>query len=241
MSSNQIRTRDMNVGVNKWNRAAVVAARNTDIEVAVGNPRNTTVRVHVNKNYPSRYNHAVNQCNRFRKNGQVSKRNMRGGDLFLRTKLAIFLILVAIIFAGLSVHWKYFIPIPLTISIVYMILSILNLHIGRTNGTLFTPEMISVSKGALTLINEFYKIPVHGHIQNQFLLGLVQNNSALIAQLRSEYHTSIEVELMLYTPTYYNYTKYIAKASGYFFLFLIIFVVALFCAVTTLHFPSDPS
>ncbi|CAF4113258.1 unnamed protein product, partial [Adineta steineri] len=46
MSSNQIRTRNMNVGVNKWNRAAVVAARNTDIEVAVGNPRNTTVRVH---------------------------------------------------------------------------------------------------------------------------------------------------------------------------------------------------
>ncbi|UJR12936.1 hypothetical protein I4U23_017109 [Adineta vaga] len=104
MSSNQIRTRDMNVGINRYDRVGVVAARNTDVEVAMGNPQKTSVRTHVNKNYPSRYNHAVKQCNYFRKNGQDLKRNMCGGDFFLRTKLAIFLILVSIIFAGLSLR-----------------------------------------------------------------------------------------------------------------------------------------
>ncbi|CAF1117620.1 unnamed protein product [Adineta ricciae] len=232
MSSNQIRTRDMNFGINRNNSVGIVAAKNTDIEIAVGNPRNTTTRVDVNKNYSSRYNHAVKQCNYFRQNGQATKRNMRGGDFFLRTKLAIFLILVSIVFAGLSVRWKYFVPIPLVISIVYMVLSILNLHIGRTNGNLFTLEMIPVTEGSLTLTNEFYKIPVHGRIQNQFVLGIIQNNSALIAQLQSEHRNSIEIELMFYTPTYYSYTKYVAKALGYFFLFLVLFVVAIFCVVT---------
>ncbi|UJR38721.1 hypothetical protein I4U23_031386 [Adineta vaga] len=104
----------------------------------------------------------------------------------------------------------------------------------------FTSEIIPVRESALTLANEYYKISVHGNIQNQFLLGLIQNNSALIAQLQSEYNNSVEIELMFYIPTYYNYTKYIAKTLGYFSI-LMLFVIAIFCVVTKINDSSDYS
>ncbi|UJR07764.1 hypothetical protein I4U23_012047 [Adineta vaga] len=121
MPSNQKRTKYMYVGINRYNRADVVA---------IGNAIIATIQANVNDNYSSRYNHAVQQCDIFIKNGQSSKRTIRDGDLLPQTN-------------------------------VYVILLVYNLHTGRTNGNLYTPEVICVGESDSNDINEYYTIPLH--------------------------------------------------------------------------------
>ena len=235
MSSNKIQTRNMNFGINRPNSVGVMAARETRINVSVGTPKATGKTVNVNKNYPSQYNHAAKQWNYFNKSGLQNKRLMHGGSFLLYNKTVVFLAIISIIFAGLSLRWKYFVTIPVVISPIYMVLSAFNLHVRRINGSLFNYQMLAVPKNTLSSTNEFYDIPIHGNIQSQFLLGLVHNNAALFAHLRSEYSNSSVIEIMPYTPTYENYTKHtIGKALGHFFLFFLIFLFAIIMVSSTI-------
>ena len=146
--SNQIQTRNMNSGIYRSNRVDVVQAENTSFGISIGPIRPDYKTEKVNRNYPSEYNHVAKIRDSLNKPGEGTKKMMYGGRLLFYPKMVVFMTIVSIFF-----------------SLIYMILSCYNLHIGRTNGSLFCDLMWPVSKDAISMTAQYFYIPLYGQIE----------------------------------------------------------------------------
>ncbi|CAF1093498.1 unnamed protein product [Didymodactylos carnosus] len=216
-----IQTQDLEAGV-------VATARNTRIEVGIGEPRRTGITAWVRKTYLAKYNFCAKNRNHFLCD-EGKKKMMRGGHLLLYRPVILVLAIASIVSCILSRNTKGYVAVTIIISLIYLLLSIYNLYIGGKNGSLLDSiHMLRVrSRDLPGSINEFFKIPIHGRIQDQRLVGIVNEHNTIIAQLQAESTHSSEIDIMVYEKAYELYLNYKMECIFHLILFLILLITGI--------------
>jgi hypothetical protein len=221
------------------NDVAAIRHSQTDVDVGVGQIRETTVRTYVSSNYAARYNFAVKNYKYVDQDeSDIKMRNMRGGHFFL------FNIIVGVFFCG-SVYCIYnindskpLVGVPIATSIIYLLITCYNWHIYRTNDNVLHDCMIEVKPYYLSgWMNRFFKIPIHARIQNQELIAASDGSTtAVLARLQQRYYNLTEITIMLYCPKYRAvYATFPSATIVHFILFLGTLVGAIYQLLMSLN------
>lgn len=205
----------------------------TDLEI--GQIRETGYRVYVASNYAARYNHGVRCYECLDRNLKGRKlRNMRGGHLLLYNWAIIILFIVSLESLFL-LYKKLLIILPITTSIIYLLISCYNYYVHRINGNIIHDCMFEVDNCYLTgwSMNPFFKIPLHARIQQRELTAISDGRTiTLFAQLQQRYHHLTDITIMLYSQYYKTGRGPFPKALAvHFVLFSMLFVLSIFTAI----------
>jgi hypothetical protein len=184
---------------------AAIRHNQTDVELGLGQIRDTTVRVYVRSNYAARYNYAAKNYDCVEESNAEPLRRMRG-DRFLLNNVLIFFILcflVGSVLGYMSVN-EAIGAIPIVVSIIYLLLTCYNWHVYRINPSVMHDCMIEVEDYCLgNMQNRFFKVPINARIQNRELLAASDGRTtAVLARLQQRYCNLTELTIMLYEHKY---------------------------------------
>jgi hypothetical protein len=199
-----------------------VRANQVNTNYVIGEIRDTGHSAYVRSTYAARYNFGVNQYNTYETDSDKKKRHMRGGRFFLFNIIVFIFFVASMICAGTTSNNKAIGAAPITISVIYLLITFYNWYIYCRNGSLIHENMIEVSGQTISgSINKHFTVPIHACIQNREIIAASDGSTtAILARLQQRYQHLTEIQIMLYSHIYK--TRY-ASFSGETILHFILF------------------
>jgi hypothetical protein len=212
---------------------------NPDNTREIGQTKDVIKRTGISNTYPAIYNHVIRNANYMAEingnNKTLFKKSMRGGRFFFYRFIVFLAFALSVTFTFLSVNNEQFFGIvPLVLSVIYITLSIYNIIIYRINRPLLHPNFtIPVRYGLLgkELSYRFYDIPLRTNVRNPDFSAVINDSDAFVADLKQRYTHLTEVRIMLYDDRYLRHNRFAKEAVFYLVLFILILIVAIFCAI----------
>lgn len=173
----------------------------------VGTPTNVTKRVIISDTHVSRYNHVVRNMNYLIQDTNEKKKWFMRGSHFFYVRFILVIALLACVASIITTifYKKPMAAIGITISTVYILLSIYNIIIYRLNRPLLHPLLtIPVMNHRFPLNNQFLKVPLQTTLLNSALAALVTDAETYTATLQVQYVHRTHVTVMLYDIHYYH-------------------------------------
>lgn len=199
-----------------------VRANQVNMDLELGQIRDTGRSAYVRSTYAARYNFGVNQYNNYETDTDNKKRHMRGGRFFLFNIIVFIFFIASIVGSASASNNKVLGGISMAISGLYLLITFYNWYIYCKNGSLIHENMIEVSGPNIAgSVNKHFTIPIHARIQNREIIAASDGSTtAVLTRLQQRYQHLTEIEIMLYVHTYKTrYTSF----SGETILHLILF------------------
>jgi hypothetical protein len=213
-----------------------IGSRITTVDVGV--PKNTTIRGSIRNTHVAEYNHVVKNMNYLSRDTQQKKKwFMRGGRFFYYRPVLVLALLACIASIVAVLYYKKVMgTIAITISSIYILLSIYNIIVYWLNRPLLHPLLtIPVTDRELRLHNEFYKVPLQATTLTAALAAFIADAETYVATLKVQNVHRTEVTIMFYDVTYFPYSRFPKMSLFYLIYFAVVLGVTAASIVGAIH------